>query len=114
MADEYRWQPNQDRHDRQAGDCHSGVTPVCTVGRWQECQMAVQYLHGPIGFHAGVFLVFISTQFSLSALFVGMWDYIVNLPMMILTVWSADGAGAEMFGNALAYWQGGWTIFYWV
>ena len=91
----------------------ASLLSALSVGRWQECQMAVQYLHGPIGFHAGVFLVFISTQFSLSALFVGMWDYIVNLPMMILTVWSADGAGAEMFGNALAYWQGGWTIFYW-
>jgi choline-glycine betaine transporter len=39
--------------------------------------------------------------------------YIVNLPMMILTVWSADGPGAETLGNALADWQGGWTIFYW-
>jgi choline-glycine betaine transporter len=33
--------------------------------------------------------------------------------MMILTVWSADGTGAETLGNALANWQGGWTIFYW-
>jgi choline-glycine betaine transporter len=64
-------------------------------------------------FHAGVFLVFGSTLFALSALFVGIWGHIVNLPMMILTVWSADGTGAETLGNALANWQGGWTIFYW-
>ena len=33
--------------------------------------------------------------------------------MMILTVWSADGTGAKNTANALAGWQGGWTIFYW-
>ena len=59
------------------------------------------------------FLVFGSTLFALSALFVGLWDYVINLPMMILTVWSADGTGAANTANALAGWQGGWTIFYW-
>ena len=59
------------------------------------------------------FLVFGSTMFALSSLFVGLWDYLVNLPMMILTVWSADGTGAETQANALAGLQGEWTIFYW-
>ena len=59
------------------------------------------------------FLVFGSTLFALSALFVGLWDYVINLRMMILTVWSADGTGAANTANALAGWQGGWTIFYW-
>ena len=45
-------------------------------------------------------------MFALSSLFVGLWDYLVNLTMMILTVWSVDGTGAETKANALAGWQG--------
>jgi choline/carnitine/betaine transport len=55
-------------------------------------------------------LIFGSTTFALKALFVGIGDYIVNLPSMMFTVWSPDGTET---GDALAGWQGGWTIFYW-
>jgi choline/carnitine/betaine transport len=55
-------------------------------------------------------LVFGSTTFALKALFVGLWDYLVALPSMMLTVWRPDGTET---GDALAAWQGGWTIFYW-
>ena len=58
------------------------------------------------------FLVFGSTAFALKALFVGMWDYIIALPAMSVTVWSGDG-DAESVASKLAGWQGGWTIFYW-
>ena len=56
------------------------------------------------------FIIFGSTFFGLTALFVGIWDYLVSIPGNILTVWSADGTEQ---GDALAGWQGGWTIFYW-
>jgi len=56
------------------------------------------------------FLAFGSTFFGLQALFVGIWDYLASIPANILTVWSADGTEQ---GDALAGWQGGWTIFYW-
>ncbi|PVZ47939.1 BCCT family transporter [Thalassobacter stenotrophicus] len=56
------------------------------------------------------FLAFGSTFFGLQALFVGIWDYLASIPGNILTVWSADGTEQ---GDALADWQGGWTIFYW-
>jgi choline/carnitine/betaine transport len=56
------------------------------------------------------FLAFGSTFFGLQALFVGIWDYLASIPGNILTVWSADGTEQ---GDALAGWQGGWTIFYW-
>jgi len=56
------------------------------------------------------FLVFGSTFFGLSTLFVGIWDYLISIPGNILTVWSKDGTET---GDALAGWQGGWTIFYW-
>ncbi|MEQ8711356.1 MAG: BCCT family transporter [Rhodospirillales bacterium] len=56
------------------------------------------------------FLIFGSTLFGLSALFVGIWDYLASIPGNILTVWSKDGTET---GDALAGWQGGWTIFYW-
>lgn len=56
------------------------------------------------------FIVFGSTLFGLQALFLGIWDYLLSIPGNILTVWSKDGT--EM-GDALAGWQGGWTIFYW-
>lgn len=56
------------------------------------------------------FLIFGSTFFGLQALFLGMWDYLLSIPGNILTVWSKDGTET---GDALAGWQGGWTIFYW-
>ena len=59
------------------------------------------------------FLIFGSTMFALSALFTGLWDYIINLPSMVFTVWSPDGTGEENVANGLAGWQGGWTVFYW-
>ena len=56
------------------------------------------------------FLVFGSTLFGLSALFVGMWDYLLSIPGNLFTVWAKDGTEV---GDSLAGWQGGWTIFYW-
>ena len=56
------------------------------------------------------FVIFGSTFFGLTALFVGIWDYLISIPRNIFTVWAADGTEQ---GDALASWQGGWTIFYW-
>lgn len=56
------------------------------------------------------FLVLGSTFFGLSNLFVGIWDYVLAVPKNSITVWTADGTPA---GDALASWQGAWTIFYW-
>lgn len=56
------------------------------------------------------FVIFGSTMFGLTALFVGIFDYVVSIPGNFLTVWRADGTET---GDALASWQGGWTIFYW-
>jgi len=56
------------------------------------------------------FAVFGATLFGLQALFVGLWDYVVSIPGNAFTVWSKDGTPV---GDALAGWQGGWTIFYW-
>ncbi|MGI9288270.1 MAG: BCCT family transporter [Pseudomonadales bacterium] len=56
------------------------------------------------------FLIFGATLFSLQALFVGVFDNIVALPAMMVTVWSDDGTDV---GGALADWQGNWTVFYW-
>lgn len=56
------------------------------------------------------FLVFGSTFFGLSNFFVGIWDYLLTVPKSMVTVWTADGTAT---GDALASWQGAWTIFYW-
>ena len=56
------------------------------------------------------FIAFGSTFFGLQTLFVGMWDYVLSIPGNLFTVWSKDGTPT---GDALAAWQGGWTIFYW-
>jgi choline/glycine/proline betaine transport protein len=56
------------------------------------------------------FLVFGSTMFGLTALGLGIWDYLLSIPGNIFTVWAKDGTEV---GDALAGWQGGWTIFYW-
>ncbi|WP_120635963.1 BCCT family transporter [Ruegeria sp. EL01] len=58
------------------------------------------------------FLIFGSTLFALEALFVGIWDYILALPSMVVTVWTADG-DPESVASKLAGWQAGWTVFYW-
>lgn len=56
------------------------------------------------------FLVLGSTMFGLTALGLGIWDYLLSIPGNIFTVWAKDGTEV---GDALAGWQGGWTIFYW-
>lgn len=56
------------------------------------------------------FLVFGSTFFGLSTLVIGTWDYLLSIPGNMFTVWSVDGTET---GDALAAWQGSWTIFYW-
>lgn len=61
-------------------------------------------------FFLAFLLIFGSTMFALKALFVGIGDYLVGLPAMMFTVWHPDGTET---GDALAAWQGGWTIFYW-
>lgn len=58
------------------------------------------------------FLIFGSTFFGLQALFVGIFDYLVNLPSMLFTVWRADGV-EDSVATQLAGWQGGWSVFYW-
>lgn len=57
-------------------------------------------------------IVFGSTAFAAKAMFVGLWDYIVNFPEMMITKWTADG-NPESEASKLAGWQSSWTIFYW-
>ena len=56
------------------------------------------------------FVIFGSTLFGLQTLFVGLWDYVASIPRNIFAVWTKDGTPV---GDALAGWQGDWTIFYW-
>ena len=56
------------------------------------------------------FLICGSTLFGLKVLFTGAWDYLMNLPGVLFTVWTDDGTET---GKNLQSWQGGWTIFYW-
>ena len=58
------------------------------------------------------FLIFCSTFFGLQALFVGIFDYLINLPSMMFTVWRTDGV-EDSVASQLAGWQGGWSVFYW-
>jgi len=61
-------------------------------------------------FLLGFFTLFGATLFVIKALFVGIWDYLVALVPVSVVVWSNAGTST---GEALAGWQGGWTIFYW-
>lgn len=56
------------------------------------------------------FILFGSTFFGLNALVSGMIAYVTDLPSLLFTVWHADGTPT---GDALAAWQGGWSVFYW-
>jgi choline-glycine betaine transporter len=49
------------------------------------------------------FLLFGSTMFAFKALILGMWDYIIALPSMSLTIWNSDG-NAESEISKLAGW----------
>ena len=56
-------------------------------------------------------MLFGSTAFGFQALFAGMWEYIINLPSMMFTVYQGDGAGGV--ADKLEGWQGAWSVFYW-
>ena len=56
------------------------------------------------------FILFGSTFFGFNALFNGLIAYVVELPSLLFTVWHANGTET---GDALASWQGGWSVFYW-
>ena len=56
------------------------------------------------------FILFGSTIFVFKSLVVGVWDHLLALIPMSVVVWAGDGTET---GDALAGWQGGWTIFYW-
>ncbi|ERP96407.1 transporter [Labrenzia sp. C1B10] len=56
------------------------------------------------------FVLFGSTFFGLSALVSGLVAYVIELPSLLITIWHADGTET---GDALAAWQGGWSVFYW-
>ena len=56
------------------------------------------------------FVLFGSTFFGLGALASGLGAYLMELPQLLVTVWHADGTET---GDALASWQGGWSVFYW-
>jgi len=58
----------------------------------------------------GFFLIFGATLFGLKALVFGMGDYLVELPQTLFRVWRADGTETN---DALAAWQGAWSVFYW-
>lgn len=63
-------------------------------------------------FLLGFFIIFGATWFGFSAMFVGLWDYLIALPGLSFNVFRSDGVeGSEAF--LLAQWQGWWPVFYW-
>ncbi|MFB1035849.1 MAG: BCCT family transporter, partial [Sinobacterium sp.] len=60
----------------------------------------------------GFFIIFGATFFGGSAMFFGIWDYLIALPQMSFNVWTTDDIqGSEAF--LLTQWQGWWPVFYW-
>ncbi len=57
-----------------------------------------------------IFVVAGSGLLGFQLLFTGIYDYIVTLPGLALTLFSADGSAT---GDALAQWQLDWSVFYW-
>ena len=62
-------------------------------------------------FLLGFLMLFGSTWFGLQALIMGMWEYVLALPSMLVTVYSGDGSGGV--ADKLEGWQGAWSVFYW-
>jgi choline/carnitine/betaine transport len=61
-------------------------------------------------FLVSFFIIFGSTAFALSTFGFAIWDYLLALPAMSVTVW--QDTSTEV-GAALQQWQGAWNIFYW-
>jgi len=57
-----------------------------------------------------LFAVAGSGLYGLKLLGVGIWDYVVTLPVNSLTLFASDGTEA---GDALVQWQLDWSVFYW-
>ena len=88
--------------------CASTVSALSGVGR------GIKWLSN-INMSLSLFLLlffvfFGSTLFMFKALFVGIYDYLLAVVPMSITVWMENGTD---IGDKLASWQGGWTIFYW-
>lgn len=47
---------------------------------------------------------------GLYTLFTSVFDYLINLPIMMVQVWSKDGT---VVGDNLQNWQGTWSMFHW-
>jgi len=56
------------------------------------------------------FILFGATFFAFKTFFLAIWDYLLALPRMSLSVWSSSGDDTE---QALAKWQAAWSVFYW-
>lgn len=63
-------------------------------------------------FLLGFFLIFGSTFFGLTVLFMGIFDYLINLPTLLFQVFRSDGVERSIATNQ-ENWQGGWSVFYW-
>ncbi len=62
-------------------------------------------------FLLGFLMIFGSTLFSLNALIMGTWEYLISLPGMVFTVYS--GNGSDSIADKQESWQGAWSVFYW-
>ncbi|MGB7372616.1 BCCT family transporter [Pontixanthobacter sp.] len=86
----------------------STISALSGVGRgikWlSNLNMALSFLL------IAIFVIAGSGLLSFELLLTGIYDYIVNLPILAISVWSADGTPV---GDALAQWQLDWSVFYW-
>jgi len=55
-------------------------------------------------------IIFGATAFAVKTFFTGIWDYLLAFPQMSTEIWKDVGTEQS---QALAKWQGDWTIFYW-
>ena len=61
-------------------------------------------------FLVSFFIIFGSTLFAVTTFGYAVWDYLLALPSMSITVWNDTSTDV---GQALQQWQGDWNIFYW-
>ena len=61
-------------------------------------------------FLVSFFIIFGSTLFALTTFGYAIWDYLLALPAMSVTVWNDANTP---IGRELQQWQGAWNIFYW-
>ena len=107
VSDERQWPTDAERPDHRLGFDRQRVVFVGPVGDSRGIRWLSNINMGLSIFLVSFFILFGSTAFALMTFGYAIWDYLLALPAMSVTVW--QDTSSEV-GAALQQWQGAWNI----